>query len=166
MATRSRRLDEAPCSGFVDVDFFRWGTDERLIADVPGRWSSHPEPIRSVPATGPVAAAPYGGGTASAAGPPQGFIAVYDPTLSPREHDVAATHVGEEVPVAVLTTNGAFAWTTASYAHPGWALPGHQLSNGTYRVRVRVRGSSVVAERSFRLEYLDDDFTRSRLHET
>src|SRR4051812_33737753 len=40
---------EAAQGCVVDIDYFKWGTSERLFATVPGRWSSHPEPIRSVP---------------------------------------------------------------------------------------------------------------------
>src|SRR5947208_13207097 len=43
----------------VDLDFFEWGTDERVMPTVPGRWSSHPEPIRSVPSQS--GSATYGG---------------------------------------------------------------------------------------------------------
>jgi hypothetical protein len=99
-------------------------------------------------------------------GPQPGFTRVYDPTLSPREHDVAAGHRGEEVAVAILMPRGAFAFSTASYSYPTWTVPDWELSRGTYRVVVRVHGSSVEIERPFKLEYLDEDFAKFRLHET
>jgi hypothetical protein len=46
----------------VDIDYFSWGLDEKLMPTVRGRWSSHPEPLRSVPA--PSAETPRGTGGA------------------------------------------------------------------------------------------------------
>ena len=56
----------------VDIDYFKWGRPdgERVNSTVPGRWSSHQEPIRWVP---PLSPSPpcdprgphYTGGTAS-----------------------------------------------------------------------------------------------------
>ena len=135
----------------VDLDFFKWGTDERVMPTVPGRWSSHPEPLRSVPSKSVTTT--YGGGTIS-------FTKEYDASLSPREHNVPAGRGGEEVAVAVLAPKGAFAFSAASYASPDWAVPEWQLSHGTYRVVVRVHGSSIENERAFKLEYLDDDFAK------
>ena len=76
---------------------------------------------------------------------------------------MAVSDAGEEVAVAVLRGGEAYAWSTASYGHPAWGNPAWQLSHGTYRVVVRVRGSSVKFKRAFKLEYLTDDFAKFRL---
>lgn len=146
----------------VDIDYFDWASGARVMATVPGRWSSHPEPIRSVPNPPASAAVPYSGGTAIMS-PQQAFLAVYDATLDPREHDVPVSEAGEEVAVAILTPGQASAFSTASYAHPAWANPDWSLSYGTYRIVVTVSGSSVKCERAFKLEYLDADFAKFRL---
>jgi hypothetical protein len=160
----NRLLTRDPAQGcVVDLDFFKWGTDERVMPTVPGRWSSHPEPIRSIPNPDPQPAAEYTGGTAILEPGWQRFARVYDATLSPREHDVAAGHAGEEVAVAILLPDAAYAFSTASYARPAWEVPEWKLDHGTYRVLVRVRGSSVERERAFKLEYLDNDFAKFAL---
>jgi hypothetical protein len=162
----NRLLTRDPAQGcVVDFDFFKWGTDERVIPTVPGRWSSHPEPIRSVPNPDP-RAVPSMPGTAILDPGWQRFASVYDATLSPREHDVAAGHAGEEVAIAILRAGEAYAFSTASYAQPAWAVPEWKLGKGTYRVRVRVHGSSVGCEREFKLEYLNNDFAKFVLQRT
>jgi hypothetical protein len=99
----SRLLTREVAQGcVVDIDFFAWGTDERAMPTVPGRWSSHPEPIRSIPERPTIA---------SVLAETTVFTAFYDATMDPREHDVPVGHVGEEVAVAVLTRGeGGFAW--------------------------------------------------------
>ena len=165
-------LQREPAQGCaVDLDFYRWGTDERLFATLPGRWSSHREPFQAIPTGGPAPPAPVTHGTASmalsaTAGAGQGpsFRLVYDPALVMLEHDVRSGPGGEEVAVAILLPAGAYAFTSESYAHQNWANPAWRLDHGTYRVEVTVRGASVECRRSFRLEYLDDDFSKFRLH--
>lgn len=86
---------EAAQGCVVSIDFYKWATDEREVRTVPGRWSSHPEPLRAVPS--PAAqAAPYTGGTAIIEPGYVPFTSVYDPRLIQREQDIAVTHGGEE----------------------------------------------------------------------
>ena len=75
-------MREAAQRCVVDLDFFRWGTDERVMETVPGRWSSHHEPIQMIPSP-PAAPAPYSGGTATLDPNYQAFTGLYDPTLDP-----------------------------------------------------------------------------------
>jgi hypothetical protein len=146
----------------VALDVFKWGTDERAVDQVQGRWSSHPEPIRLVPS--PAVQAPVPGpGTASLPAHGQPFTPEFDPGLIQREQDVAVTAGGEEVAVAILRAGEAFVFTDDSYGHPAWGRPDLKLDRGTYCVVVRVRGSSVERERAFKLEYLSDDFAKFRL---
>jgi hypothetical protein len=148
----------------VEIDYFKWGTDERVFSTVSGRWSSHQQPIRSIPSPpgDPFIPAVYTGGTASLNMEP-GFSAVYDRTLDPRQHDVAVSKDGEEVAVAILRAGEAFAFSTESYDYNAWGNPAWRLDHGTYRIVVRVRGSGLLHEQAFKLEYLSDDFTKFRL---
>lgn len=148
----------------VDLDYFRWGTDERVIPTVPGRWSSHQKPTRSLPyaAEMPV---PLSGGTAGVInkGGYGGVGDIYDPALDPLQQDVAVGDSGEEIAVAILRDGQAFAFSSESYAYDAFGNPNWALGHGTYRVVVRVRGSSVNCERAFKLEYLSNDFSRFQL---
>jgi hypothetical protein len=149
----------------VTFDFFRWGTDVRVMPSVPGRWSGNPQPLRRVRQSNPETEQ-YAEMLAKAGLPPpvEQYFAEYDPTLDPREHDVRTSEDGEEVAVAVLQLQvGAYAWGTESYAHPSWQKPGWQLEHGTYKVVVSVNGSSVSKSKAFKLEYLDDDFAKFNL---
>lgn len=148
----------------VDIDYFKWGPDGERVKTVPGRWSSHQEPIRWVPSPPATPVAPYTGGTASLSTEP-GFSPVYDRTLDPRQHDVPVSRAGEEVAVAILRAGEAFAFSTESYDYNAWGNPAWKLCYpGTYRIVVRVRGSSVEHEQAFKLEYLsNDDFAKFRL---
>jgi hypothetical protein len=127
-APLARRLMRQAAQGcVVDIDFFRWGTEDKVFSTVPGRWSSHPQPIRSVPSPSALAdpfipGPPVTGGTASTMSyrPDPGFSLVYDPTLDPRQHDVAVSQAGEEVAVAILRAGEAFAFSTESYDHNAW----------------------------------------------
>ena len=221
----------------VDIDYFSWGLDEKLMPTVHGRWSSHPEPLRSVPARrqkprwragytpgaqglliSPAAPAPPTREAPRALIPaavlqshmqraqqtPRALTlaaapefpmrghrehlsqrqlcssicralwsslmkpppsSVYDPTFDPRQQDVAVSWdgKGEEVAVAILTQSGAFAFSTASYEHFRFSNPDWQLSQGTYRISVHVRGSNVDLKQDFKLEYLDKVFANFRL---
>ena len=130
------------------------------MTSVPGRWSAHPEPLRHVrdeiSERERLEIEAKSRWTLA-----ERYIAQYDPSLDPREHDVAAAEEGEEVAVAVLTAHGAYAWGTKSYAHDNWAKPEWKLEHGTYKVVVRVAGSSVSNSASFKLEYLDSDLQSS-----
>jgi hypothetical protein len=144
----------------VTIDILHWVGSARVMPSVRGRWSSHPEPLRSVRVEVPAGERV----TAALAGITARYEAQYDPTLDPPEQTVAASEAGEEVAVAILRqTGGASAWGTESYAYPGWAKPEWQLDHGTYRVEVRVEGSSVSKTAAFKLEYLNEDFARFRL---
>lgn len=147
----------------VSIDFFKWDSKERVVQTVTGRWSSHPEPLRAIPSNPPQPLAASGTATTSPTYAP--FSLSFDSTLVKREQDIPVTKGGgEEVAVAVLLAfDEAFAFTDSSYAHPNWGDPNLALSHGTYRVLVRVEGSSVDAEQAFRLEYLSKDFAKFRL---
>jgi hypothetical protein len=148
----------------VEIDYLKWGTRERKFPRIPGRWSSHNPPIEWLPNPLPLALPALTGTARQYTGP--GFSGVYNPALDPLEHDVAVSETGEEVAVAILTTVsglGAFAWSKESYRHPDWANPDRSLDHGTYRIEVRVRGSSVVKKEDFRLDWVSDDFKDFRL---
>jgi hypothetical protein len=146
------------------VDFFTWGTDARAVPSVRGRWSGNPEPLRTVRVdTGPTNAMAY---AASGQQPPVTFCAQYDPTLDPGEHDVRSSDGGEQVAVAVLRADGsrnAYAWGTESYAYPLWEKPEWRLPHGTYKVVVSIEANGVSKQRAFKLEFLDNDFSKFRL---
>jgi hypothetical protein len=95
--------------------------------------------------------------------PDPGFSLVYDPTLDPRQHDVAVSRAGEEVAVAILRAGEAFAFSTESYDHNAWGNPAWRLERGTYRIVVRLRGSGVEQQEAFKLEYLNNNFAEFRL---
>jgi hypothetical protein len=147
----------------VRIDFYRWDTGTRAFGTIAGRWSSHPEPLRWVP-NPPIAAVPNIGGTAIIQSGTGGFAPAFDATMIRREQDVGVNDAGEEVAVAVLLAgDSAYGWTSESYAHPAWANPALRLDHGTYRVVVRVSGSSVEHQQEFKLEYLGGDFARFHL---
>jgi hypothetical protein len=172
----------------VDLEFYRWGTEEKLLPTIPGRWSSHQQPIRSVPSSGSASYQPYGspvrpndGGTAStysnqpsgivtvgppasgapAPDPPSTFAGFFDASLDPRQQNVAVSPDGEEVAVAILTTaRGAFAFSTDSYDHSDYGNPNWTLKTGSsYRIVVHVHGSSVSRKEAFRLDYNSRNFS-------
>lgn len=149
----------------VEIDYYKWGTGERKFPTILGRWSSHNPPIDWLPNALPLALPPLTGTARQYTGP--GFRGVYNPALDPLEHNVAASDMGEEVAVAILTTVSgaeAFAWSKESYNYPDWANPDLSLDyETTYRIVVRVRGSSVVKEEAFRLDYVSLDFKDFRL---
>jgi hypothetical protein len=90
----------------------------------------------------------------------------YDPTLSPSQLDVPVGPDGEEIAVAILIDRKAYAFTTESYNYPGWANPEWLLElKKTYRIVVRISGSSTQKERAFKLEYLTNDVSKFRLEE-
>jgi hypothetical protein len=92
------------------------------------------------------------------------FGIIYDPTRDPGQRDVAVSRDGEEVAVAILRDDEAFAFSTESYNHPSWGNPDWRLERTkTYRIVVRVRGSGIKIERKFRLEYLSNDVSEFRL---
>jgi len=128
----------------VDIDYFRWGTGERVIPTVPGRWTNHQELIKSVP---------Y---------PPETVVAsrVSERT---RYRDIPASRAGEEVAVAVLSGGEAFAFSSESYVHDAFGYPAWRLDRGTYRVDIHVYGSGVDHKQSFKLEYISNDFAEFRL---
>lgn len=146
------------------LDFYTWGTDTKVMPSVPGRWSGNPEPLRAVRVDpDPTNAMAY---AAAGQEPPVQFYAEYDPTLDSREHDVRSSGDGEQVAVAVLRADGsgdAYAWGTESYAYPKWDKPEWRLPHGTYKVVVTIESSSVAKQRTFKLEFLDNDFAKFRL---
>jgi len=149
----------------VEIDYYKWGTGERKFPTIPGRWSSHNPPIEWLPNAQPFSLPALTGTARQYTGP--GFSGVYNPALDPLEHNVAASETGEEVAVAILTTVSgvrAFAWSKESYNYPDWANHDQCLDyETTYRIVVRVRGSSVFKEEPFRLDYVSADFKDFRL---
>jgi len=135
------------------MEFREAGRDHLALPVVPGRWSSHPEPVRSV-LVKDEADAPS-------------FVVQYDPTLTPqtRRLDVAAGDTGEEVAVAILRADGtAHAWGAESYAFPGCSNPDWELKRLIYDVRVSVTASGISKNRTVRLDNLTVDFAQfSRL---
>lgn len=99
----------------------------------------------------------------SAASAQHGYSIIYDPERDPRRIDVAVSPDGEEVAVAILRDGEAFAFSTESYDYDRWGNPAWRLEHGTYRIVVRVRGSGILEERQFKLEYLNDDVSKFNL---
>ena len=92
------------------------------------------------------------------------YTVVYDPARDPGQRDVAVSNEGEEIAVAIFRDDKAFAFSTESYRHPRWGNPDWRLERGkTYRIVVRVQGSSVQQERAFRLAYLTNNPSDFRL---
>ncbi len=92
------------------------------------------------------------------------YSIIYDPEKDPGQLDIAVSPDGEEVAVAILRDGEAFAFSTESYGYPSWGNPRWRLEYGTYRIVVRVRGSGILEERPFKLEYLNnDDISKFRL---
>ncbi|MGH3401228.1 MAG: hypothetical protein ACRDRJ_01720 [Streptosporangiaceae bacterium] len=99
----------------------------------------------------------------SAASAQHEYSIIYDPERDPRRIDVAVSPDGEEVAVAILRGGEAFAFSTESYDYDRWGNPAWRLEQGTYRIVVRVRGSGILEERQFKLEYLNDDVSKFHL---
>jgi hypothetical protein len=95
--------------------------------------------------------------------PTTNFDAFFDPSLDPPQQDVAVSPEGEEVAVAILTARGAYAFSTDSYGHFAFRNPAWKLPFGSYRISVRVHGSSVNCHRDFRLDYNSDNFSDFKL---
>lgn len=117
--------------------------------------------IASTPALPPVSASTASSRGESSTQPE--YSTVYDPERAPEQLDVAVSPDGEEVAVAILRDDEAFAFSTESYKYPSWGNPAWRLEHGTYRIVVRVRGSGILEERPFKLEYLDNDVSKFRL---
>lgn len=157
----SRNMAQA-CA--IDVEFRLWGQSVRAMPTVPARWSSNPQPIRPLPPGTPTSsslAGPTGPQSPTSAAPAQ---YEFDATLDSRRHDVPVSDDGEHAAIAILLhSDGAYAFGTDSYASPGFRKPDWKLEHGTYRVTVTVSGSDVRCERSFKLEYLNEDFANFAL---
>lgn len=116
-------------------------------------------PASGSPAVPPVV--PARGGTRGARSE---YSVVYDPARDPGQRDVAVSSEGEEIAVAIFRDNEAFAFSTESYWHPRWGNPDWCLERTkTYRIVVRVEGSSVRQERAFKLAYLTNNPSDFRL---
>ncbi len=150
----------------VEIDYFKWGTDEQIFRTITGRWSSHNPPITWMQEPTGLVLPAVTGTPRQYTGP--GYSGVYDPTpsLDPAEHDIGASERGEEVAVAVLTTVSgfeAYAWSRESYQYPDWKNPERSLEYpAIYRIDVRVRGSSVVKKACFTLCFISQDFNDFR----
>jgi len=119
------------------------------MSTVPGHWTNSQELIDSVPYS-PENIAAYRVGAR---------------TTDRRYRDIPVGDTGEEVAVAVLNEEGAFAFSSTSYEHNAFGDPDLRLSRGTYRVVVHARGSSVNHKRVFKLEYLSEKFDQFQLQE-
>jgi hypothetical protein len=131
----------------VDIDYFRWGTDERIIPTVPGRWTNHQELIESVPCSLETLVASRVG----------------ERTTDRRYRDIPVSRAGEEVAVSVLSGGEAFAFSSESYVHDAFGNPAWRLDRGTYRIVIHVHGSGIDYKQAFKLEYLSNDFAQFRL---
>lgn len=133
----------------VTLEFREPGKSYLSLPQVPARWSSHPEPLRSI-------------AIIDENGVPS-MSTQYDPTVmtSTKRLDIPASDGGEEVAIAFLTSDGAAAaFGAESYAFPGWMNPDWRLERRVYEVSVYVRGSGVSKKRRFSLDNLAVDFAR------
>ena len=159
------RQDAQEC--VVEIDYFKWDTDQRIFPTITGRWSSHNPPITWMQEPTGLEQTAVTGAPRQSMGP--GYSGVYNPTpsLDPPEHDIGASERGEEVAVAILTTMGgvgAYAWSRESYKYPDWKNPDRWLDDSTiYRIDVCVRGSSVVKKARFILCFISLNFSDFRL---
>src|SRR5260370_14964303 len=142
----------------VEIDYYRWDSQEKVIPTVTGRWDSHPQPERRVPLDqtsteiGSVEADP------DALQPSR---LVYDPSLDIPQHDITVGYDIGQVSVAILRNGEAFAFANESYAYLDNRLgkPEWKLAKGTYRIVVHVRPSNAGEQSQyFKLEYLTDNF--------
>lgn len=135
-------------SSRVSVAFWQNG-DNLAVGPVPARWSARSEPIRSYPV---------------AQGDGFGLVQIPAAELLPDtyEYDLLAGGRWEEVAVAVLLDDGAFAWGAESYFH-NWRNPDWKLDRGEYDVAVTVEHSGGRDTESFTLRYLSDDHDEFRL---
>jgi len=133
----------------VTLEFREPGRDYIVIPLVPARWSSQPEPLRSVMVTDD-------GGSPS-------FVVQYDRTMVPQTKrlDLAAGEDGEEVAVAVQRADGsAHAFGAESYEFENWSNPNWELRRQVYEVTVHITASGLTHSRRFRLDNTAPDFAR------
>jgi hypothetical protein len=156
---------EAAQNCIVSVDYYKWGTDEKVTPTLLGLWPNHRESPRLPPSStsSPVLEGDVSEDEPTAAtGIP--LVPVYEPTLDSLEQDIAVSSAGEQVAVAMLRDDGeAFGFSNEFYVGGNlfWPLP-----KGTYRVVVKVRGSNVdEQQQGFRLEYLSNKFGDFQLRE-
>jgi len=121
------------------IDYFHWGSGERVIPTVQGRWTSHQELTEAIPHL------------------------TENTSTDQRYRDIPVSRAGEEIAVAVLNEESAYAFSSASYGYPAFGNPAWRLNRGTYRIAVRVLGSSVDREQVFKLEFLSNNFAQFRL---
>ncbi len=146
------------------VEFSKGG--ERVLPEIPARWSSRPEPtkVELEPLTEGPAASAAGTGAAVMAGTPevhQNVIVRYEPSMVPQSltNDLAPGR-WEEVAVAILFDDGeAFAWGAESYA-AGGRRTDWRLDRGEYNVAIRVESSGLRKTLRFKLDNLAADFSR------
>lgn len=149
----------------VEIDYYRWDSQEKAIPTVTGRWDSHPQPERRVPLDMTNATI---GSTEADHEILQPSRLVYDPSLDIPQHDITVGYDIGQVSVAILRNGEAFAFANESYAYLANELgkPEWKLSKGTYRIVVHVRPSNAGEQKqTFKLEYLTDNFRDFQLHE-
>jgi hypothetical protein len=118
-----------------------------------------------LPASG-APALPVIQGSSGTASEQSAYRVVYDPSRDSGQCDIAVSDEGEQIAVAILREDKAFAFSTESYKYTGWENPSWRLELGkTYRIVVRVRGSGIQLEQAFKLEYLTNNPSEFRLQE-
>jgi hypothetical protein len=161
---------EAAQGCLVEIDYFKWGTDEQIFPTITGRWSSHNPPVTWMQEPTGVVVTAVTGVPRQSMGP--GYSGVYDPSpsLDPPEQNIAASERGEEVAVAVLQTISgfnAYAWSTESFKYTDWENPEWRLDYpAIYRIDVHVRGPGVVKKACFTLCFISANFNDFRLEKT
>jgi hypothetical protein len=115
-----------------------------------------PSPSSSPPDSG-------GSGTTGSEVDPKYKLA-YTPRRVPGPHDITADPEGEEVAVAILREGEIFAFSTESYQYPLWGNPEWKLDlKQIYKIRIRVNGSGVRKEQTFKLDCLEPNPSNFRL---
>jgi len=130
--------------------------NDRVLPEIPARWSSQPEPNRIEPITDLGVAL-----VAAKSGQSMPARVVYDPALVPQSLTIdLAPGRWEEVAVAILFADGqAFAWGAESYAEGG-RRSDWKLDRGEYEVAIRIESSGIRKTFKFRLDNLAADFSR------
>lgn len=120
----------------VTMRFLR-ANDEVRIFEIPGRWSSNPEPLRQMEIGGKLQ-----------------LVAESTLVLAGARYNLEASDEGSTVAVAVKHEGDlkAYAFNSYSYYHPRWANPEWELPEGEYLVEVKAwSGQDVSNPTRFRL---------------
>ena len=132
----------------VTLEFCDQAGRTRVLPIVPARWSSQPEPLRSVTVIDPKT-----GG--------QSNVLQFEPALVPesRRLNIPPGNDGHEVAVALQRFDGsAHAFGADSYIYPEWRHRDRNLGSAVYRVTVRLQASGIKISKKFELENLTQNF--------